>query len=133
MKKPVISDDVSQVPHLRLVKIAHFHGDLKTATTADGFTVNRVESIYFPEHGLVKCAPYDNHFIFDDPGFHKKGIRWKGRWTPMCSCGSPAVIVGYQVYRNDASPTTSAESTIPGEMIVCYSHATYGKHADGST
>lgn len=107
--------------------IIHHRGSLNEAETADGHRVYKQKSLLFPEHGWVLCAPYDNHFTFIDP------TDVIGRWSPMCSCGSPAVIVGYNAYRKDASATTSAESTIPGEMVVCYLHATTGKHADMST
>lgn len=108
--------------------IIHHRGDLDTAVTADGVRVYRQDKIWFEGHGLVKCASYDNHFVFDDPMAKKK----KGRWTPMCSCGSPAVIVGYNAYIKDATPTNRNESSIPGELIVCYLHVTSGRHADGS-
>lgn len=91
------------------------------------FKVYRLDRLYFAEHGLVKCAEYDNHFIFDNPS---KRI---GQWSPVCTCGSPAGIVGYNAYATDASPTTIMESTIPGEMVVCLSHTQTRKHADGST
>lgn len=103
-------------------------GDLDHAETADGYKVHRQEKIFFKEHGYVKCAPYDNHFIYDDPMANKI----IGRWTPMCSCGSPAGIIGYNAYKSDASPTTRKESSVPGELLVCLAHAQYGKHADGS-
>lgn len=122
---------MNKAPRIHPTKVIRFYGDLKKAETADGYTVYRVDRIFFREHGMVKCAPYDNHFIFDDPAAHIKGKR--GRWTPMCSCGSIAVIAGYNAYRKDASPTSKTDSTIPGEMIVCYLHANTGKHADGSS
>lgn len=102
-------------------------GDLNNATTADGKKVHRRKQIFF-DGRMILCAPYDNHFVFDDP----MSTKLVGRWSPMCSCGSPAVIVGYNAYRKDASPSTRDESTAPGEMIVCYIHATTGHHVDGS-
>ena len=126
-QQPTVKDALSE---LNPVKILHFHGDLKSAETADGHTVTRKDGIYVDqEYGVVKCAPYDNHFIFRDPEFEKH----VGRWMLMCSCGSPAVIVGANVYRKDASPTTGDESTHPGQLIVCWYHQTYGKHSDGSS
>lgn len=106
--------------------IKHFSSP-NSAVTADGYTVKRQDTLYF-EDGYIKCAPYDTHFIYDDPGFHKGLV---GRWTPMCTCGSPAGIVGYNAYKHDASPTTKMESLQPGEMIVCLIHAQTGRHADG--
>ncbi len=96
----------------------------------DGLKVERVEWIFFDDKidaRLVKCAPYDNHFIYEDTSGKLN------RWVQMCTCGGPAVLAGYKAYKRDASPTTSMDSTRPGEMFVCYSHATTGKHAEGST
>ena len=117
-----------EAPKFNFAIIKH-RGDLNHAETVDGYKVHRKEKIYFKEHGYVKCAPYNNHFLYDDPMANKI----IGRWTPMCSCGSPAAIIGYNAYAGDASPTTRKESTVPGELLVCLAHAQYGKHSDGST
>jgi hypothetical protein len=116
-----------EAPKFTFAIIKH-RGDLNHAETADGYKVHRKNKIYFSEHGWIKCAPYDNHFIYDDPMAYKI----IGRWSPMCSCGSPAGIVGYNAYINDATPTNKKESTIAGEMLVCLAHAQYNRHADGS-
>lgn len=101
--------------------IVHHRGSPNEATTLSGDKVFRTEKIFFLEMArFVACAPYDNHFVYDNPS--KKS----GMWTPMCTCGSPAVIVGYNAYKQDASPSEN------GEMIVCLSHAQTGKHADGT-
>jgi len=102
-------------------------GDLDRATTADGKIVHRVKEIFFPEYASypVLCAPYSVHFIFDDP---TTGV---GHWTPMCSCGSPAVIIGANDYAKLMSPTNT------GDLIVCFAHmmtfesSGHGRHADG--
>ena len=101
-------------------------GDANKAETLDGFTVRRVKRIMF-DNKWVMCAPYDNHFLYEDPSGKPH------RWLQMCTCGSPAVCVGYKAYKRDGSPTTAAESTTPGEQFVCYIHATTGRHADGSS
>jgi hypothetical protein len=95
------------------------------AETLDGFHVVRADWILFDEK-IVHCAPYDNHFLYEDPSGKPH------RWHQMCTCGSPAVCVGYKAYERDGSVTTSSESSAPGEMFVCYIHATTGRHADGS-
>jgi len=93
----------------------------------DGYSVDRLEKLWIPEYGrFVVCAPYDNHFIYEDPS--KK----TGRWVFMCTCGSPAVIVGSDAYAGHASPT-SGVGIYPGEMLVCKMHMDRNKHADGST
>lgn len=62
-------------------------GEVKSATLADGTVVYRQETLFVEEWGaLVICAPYDNHFIYENPD--------KSKGTPgyLCTCGSVAVI-----------------------------------------
>jgi len=100
-----------------------------SATLNSGRTVYRSEKIFVPKYNKwVVCAPYDNHFIYLDPTPAVPGDR---RWLLMCTCGSPAVIVGANVYKKDASPAVGG--TTVGEMIVCYFHMNRGRHAEGST
>lgn len=103
-----------------------------SAVTGEGHTVRRTDKIFLNDPSgwgrFVGCAPYDNHFIYFDPEYAKGTV---GKCATMCSCGSMAVIVGYNVYKQDASP--NLDSTQPGEMLICFHHATYGKHADGSS
>jgi hypothetical protein len=118
------------------VAIIHHRNSPNSAVTADKKEVRREDKIWYAEYDdegypitgrFIMCAPYDNHFVYEDP-------MWKiipGRWAHMCTCGSTAVIVGYNAYKKDASPST--EGTTKGEMFVCYYHAQFGKHADGST
>ena len=73
----------------------------------------------------VKVAPYDNHFIYVVPE------KFEG-WGMLCTCGGPAVLVGANVYKSDASPS-SGEGLISGEMVLCFYHAKDGRHADNSS
>lgn len=98
---------------VKFVTVKYYNSPNKV-TLDNGLTVTRAEKI----DGVI-CAPYDNHFIYEVPK------RFKRSWFAMCTCGSPAVIVGSDVYKEDASPTKS------GQMIVCLSHANTGKHATG--
>lgn len=103
--------------------IIKHRNSLYEATTADGYRVRREEKLFMKEFGrFVACASYDNHFVYLDPAFDIV----IGRWMAGCSCGSLAVIAGANVYKKDASP--SSEGTIPGELLVCYMHASTGKH-----
>ena len=116
----------------KLARIIKVYGDLRRAETADGHTVYRQDKLYVKGDGwnrYVKCANYDNHFIFRDPVFNKV----VGRWEFMCSCGFAAGIVGSNVYAKDASPTSGGDGMQPGEMLLCLLHAQSGKHADGSS
>ena len=103
-----------------------------SAVTGEGHTVKREIKIWLDDPSgwgrFVGCTPYDNHFIYLDPEYLKGTI---GKSATMCTCGSPAVIVGYNVYRQQSSP--NMDSTNPGEMLVCMIHTTMGKHADGSS
>jgi len=104
--------------------IIRSRNNLNVAETIHGTRVFRTEKIFFPEiHRSVACAPYMEHFIFNDTS--------NTGWTLFCTCGSPAVIVGYQAYKRDSSPTSKQEDTLAGELLVCYHHASYGKHLDG--
>ena len=106
--------------------VIRVHNSANKAETLDGYTVYRNNQLFF-DGKLVFCAPYDNHFIYEDTSgkIH--------RWLQMCTCGSFAYCVGYKGYKRDGSPTTKAESTDAGQMFVCHAHATTGKHADWST
>jgi hypothetical protein len=91
------------------------------ATTLDGHKVKRQEKIWIPDYNnYINCAPYDDHFIFEDPEKNKIG-----RWMHMCTCGSPAVVVGYNVYKADASNS--------GALMVCWLHASTGLHGTGGS
>lgn len=104
---------------IRYAIIKH-RGDPKHATRDDGVEVYRSEKIFVKENNeFVPCAQYDNHFVYED--------KRPWHWAHMCTCGSPAVIVGTNVYKKDASPTAS------GKLFVCFHHANNGKHADGSS
>lgn len=123
----MVSNNGKSSPKFNVVKVVRQIGERNEATLEDGTKVYRLDRLYFEGHGLVLCADYTQHFVFD----HKS--KKVGGWTPVCSCGSPAGIVGYNAYKQDASPTTALESTIPGELVVCLSMAQTGRHADGST
>ena len=109
-------------PKFSFAVIKH-HGTPNQAETLDGYKIYRKDRLFlssfaqdYPEG--VMCAPYDNHFVYIDPSPKS------GRWSPMCTCGSPAAVVGYDAYKKDASAQ--------GALVVCMSHAQLGRHSDGS-
>ena len=103
--------------------IIHHRGSVNEATTLDGHKVIRQEEIFIPQWGtFVRCAEYDEHFVYEDP---ESKVRI-GRGVHMCSCGSAAVIVGFTGYKRDASKIT-------GGMLVCKIHADTGFHQTGGT
>lgn len=101
-------------------------GDLKKATTWDGIKIERTDYIYTEGDGLVPCAPYELHFVYEISDKTKKG------WGLYCTCGSIAGVVGLNAYSKLASPSST------GKMIVCIHHTStknnvgIGEHADGS-
>lgn len=107
-------------------KIVRSVGDLQQAKLEDGTVVKRQDFIWVDGQGLIKCAPYELHFIFEMPK------TFKG-WGLYCTCGSIAGVVGMRAYSKLASPTDT------GKMLVCVRHTTLkqnigtGKHADGSS
>ena len=106
--------------------IIRTRNNLNIAETVNGNRVRREEKIFFSQYNRsVACAPYDNHFVFED--------NLQMGWTLFCTCGAPAGIVGFQAYKEDASPTSKEEDTIAGEMIVCMHHAKFNRHLDGSS
>jgi hypothetical protein len=95
-------------------------GELKSVYTWKGAKVYRQEKLFVKEmERFIGCAPYDNHFIFENPD------KQKGTSAFLCTCGGHAVAAGYESYKDDAS--------MQGLMFVCYTHATTGKHLDGSS
>ena len=102
-------------------------GDKNSAITKDGDRVERHDYIFAEGYNMVRCVPYELHFVYED----KSGKI--GRWGYMCTCGSIAGIISY----NDVKELMSPEY---GEyLLACIFHTTtkqnteVGRHADGST
>lgn len=78
----------------------------------EGVPIAREDKLFVPEWGgLVSCAPYDDHFVFEVPPGRKRA----GMSDYLCTCGSAAVV---------AKPETQT-----GRLFVCLFHATYGYHS----
>lgn len=98
--------------------IKHFRSP-REAVTLGGRAVYREKEIYLPSHrGNIPVLQTDLHFCFRDPSV-PRGT------TLFCTCGSPAVVVGYDAYRK-------YQSYIGNEVIVCHHFIQYGVHSDGS-
>lgn len=105
---------------LKSFQIIRNYGDLNKGMCPLGFEVYRRDRIYVPFYRrFIPCASYDNWFIYEIP------VIYAGTPSYMCGCGSWADVAGMSSYKNDASPS--------GLMLVCHHHATFGKHADGSS
>lgn len=113
------------VPKLNNFNIIRHHNSPHSAVLNNGKTVRRHEKIFIKPLGtFIPCAPYDNHFIFET-----KVVNYPAH---QCTCGSMAIVVGPFGYLRDAS-LNSPDGRGENRMLVCYSHATTGRHADGNT
>jgi hypothetical protein len=97
-------------------KIIHHAGQVNQVEV-DGLIIERQDSIYINDIGLVACAPTDNHFVFRD-------ARRLG-WTLFCTCGSVAVVTGFDAYKHLGSPSYN------GMMLVCKSMLDTSRHQSG--
>lgn len=90
--------------------IIHHRGQVRKAQTPQGKIVEREEHLFVPEWGqFVQCAPYEEHFIYEDPE------QTKGSSSYLCTCGAAAVVI---------NPERQG-----GRMFVCMVHASYGAHS----
>ena len=130
------------------VNIIRQRGSPTEVTLASGHTVEKQEYVYFlmpkedkrepDEWRMVKCSDYHGeHFLYLDPLYllaarptdPNKSETGRGHWFAMCTCGSPAVIVGPE-------EAAKEDSDCPEQLLVCiYYHNTlldegWGKHAD---
>lgn len=100
-------------------KIIRNHNDPKNATTLDGKHVQREEQIFLPTYRQwFPVLQTSMHFCFRDAS-HPRGS------TIFCTCGSPAIIVGFDAYKTHSS-------YLGNEVIACHSFIQYGVHSDGS-
>ena len=103
------------------MEIIRSYNTLKSVTLVDGTKIYnpRKDKLFVPEYGTeIRIVEYGNHFIFEVPA-RIKGPSW------MCSCGSPAVMVGANAY--------SHLSSYKEAMIVCQVHTQGNRHADGAS
>ncbi len=101
------------------MQIIRSHNTPNKVTLFDGTVIERDKSgkIWVPEWGTyVVCAPYDTHIVFEVPQ-RIKGTSW------LCSCGSPAVVVGMKAYSHLDSGKDA--------LLVCQHHTDTNKHSDG--
>ena len=69
--------------------IIHHRGTVKQAVLENGEIVKRYDELFIPEWGaFVKCASYEEHFIFENPD--KK----EGSPAYVCTCGGVAMVRG---------------------------------------
>ena len=98
--------------------IKHFNSP-KEAITLGGKSVHREKMIFLPSHRQwFPVLQTDLHFCFRDAS-HARGT------TLFCTCGSPAIIIGYEAYQK-------YQSYIGNEVIACHHFIQFGVHSDGS-
>lgn len=99
--------------------IIKHHNDPKFAYTVKGDRVERKDQIYLPsDRQWYPVLQTSMHFCFRDAS-NPRGT------TLFCTCGAPAIVVGYEAYRR-------LTSYIGNEVISCHHFIQYGVHADGS-
>lgn len=100
-------------------KIIRSHNDPNHAITLGGIPVEREKQIFLPSYRQwFPVLQTSMHFCFRDSS-HARGT------TLFCTCGAPAIIVGYEAYRKH-------NSFIGNEVISCHHFIQYGVHSDGS-
>lgn len=90
-----------------MTTVIKHRGEPKQARTSQDILIKRQEAFFTEEYGMVKCTPYGEHFIYENPD------KSAGTSSFLCTCGSVAVV---------ANPYGD------GRTFVCLSHATYGFH-----
>jgi hypothetical protein len=107
-------------------KVVRSVGDAKRATLYDGTVVERTDAIFVDGYGLVRCAPYELHFIYEVPS------KMKG-WKYYCTCGSLAGCVGYGVYSTLITPSSNEYILVCVRHMATKQNTGIGVHADLSS
>ena len=95
------------------------HNDPKHAVTLHGDNVERQVQIFLPSYrAWLPVLQTSMHFCFRDPSV-PRGT------TLFCTCGSPAIIVGFEAYKK-------YNAYMGMEVISCHYFIQYGVHSDGS-
>lgn len=101
------------------MRVIRNHNDPNHARTLGGRDVYREKEIYLPSyHSNLPVLQTSMHFCFRDAS-QPRGS------TLFCTCGSPAIVVGYEGYK-------MYQSFIGNEVISCLHFIQYGRHSDGS-
>lgn len=100
-------------------RIIRSHNDPNHAITLGGIPVQREKELFLKSYRQwFPVLGTSMHFCFLDYS-QPRGT------TLFCTCGAPAVIVGYEAYRKYSS-------YIGSEVIVCLNFIQHNVHADGS-
>lgn len=99
-------------------------GQLNRARLPDGTWVERTDKIWIPEYrNFIRVLFDDVHFIYEVPK-HLITRDFRGPLY-MCTCGSPAIVVGMSGYVFGASPQ--------GLVLTCQLLTEQQRHSDIGT
>lgn len=110
--------------------IVTHRGDPTSATLTSGHRVSKQNYIFYVDSDSIwqkiKCSDYHgSHFLYLDPIYQIDGQEGKGHWAFMCTCGSPAVIVGPE-------EASFEDSGAVERLLVCYAyHLTLREYGHG--
>jgi len=113
-------------------------GSPTEAITLTGHHVTKKDEVLIPspfdntQMMFVRCADYHmEHFVYVDPNFEKElpEDEDKQYWFAMCTCGSPAVIIGGEDVsihegHNWLQDILSNMGGPPPNMLVCQAYMT---------
>lgn len=123
---------------IQTFNIIKHRGTLTEATTLHGDIVTKQDKLFvidFPVGmtvytGFIPCIDYENHFIYEV----KDSIQTRGLPSYMCTCGAPAIAIGYNAYAEDQSfAGMQFACSFRNGMINEETGEPYGKHSDGSS
>lgn len=118
--------------------IIKHRGTLDEAVTLHGDKVTKQDKLFvidFPVGfgtytGFIPCLDYGNHFIYEV----KDSIHTRGLPAFMCTCGAPAIVIGYDGYSKDQSfEGLQFACSFKNGMFNEETGEMYNKHADGSS
>lgn len=97
--------------------VIRHYGDLKNTRNLQGEEVQRQEYLFLKSYKQwLPCLNTDTHFVYKS---NRLGS------STLCTCGSPAVVMGYDAYKK-------YQSYMGNEVIMCHHFFQYGTHSDGS-
>lgn len=100
-----------------MAQVIRIYGKAKVARV-DGEVVERQDAIFIPSHRQWYRT------VEEDPTHFSYYNRRKLGSTMMCTCGSPAAVYTFDVYKRFTSVNR-------GQIIACIHYMENGKHADG--
>lgn len=99
------------------INVIKHYGRPMEARDLSGVHIHREERVFLASHNeWYGTLDYDNHFVYKTD---RKGT------SLLCTCGGPAVTVGYDAYKQYCS--------YRGQVVACLTQLQTGRHSDGSS